>query len=247
MVASELQATSEHRDKLVELLAKLALANSSYSLDQLSLELDERLADRRFVAEHLSGPTGHPGGQSSPANPPDSSGSPASSSSEQVMQQSRHFALGAQLESDSALQWLASDFQSDSVAPIDANLFRTVQSGGGLTNPASASWPPQVCRLCKPQLITSSIVQEPQAETENSKTYNKSSALYPSPSSQVGASSDQGWQLPDSAVCSEFPERSRNWARPLVLTLQSSCVIIALALIGILFRCRKSRVSDRII
>lgn len=237
----ERQATSERRDRLIEQLAKAAALNSSHSLDQLSLELDERLADRRFVAERLfpeaagtnhlaDGPTGN---RAAPM-------------------QSRHFALGAQLESDAALQWLASDLRAmdpSSLSPFEQARFA---AGSALEK---LDWPEQVCRLCRPQAAIMATEGDPPISGQEAAKTNKSSSLLysPSASSQADEPFDQSQQLSAAAMletattCGELPSGSRNWSRPLVLALQSSCVIIALALIGILFRCRKSRVSSILI
>lgn len=77
----------------------------------------------------------------------------------------------------------------------------------------AAGWPRQVCRLCA----------APRARPEG-----------------VGGGSHS------RTNCSEFgagAELAAGWLRPLVASLQALCALATLALIGILLRVRKSRVS----
>lgn len=289
MAASERQVTNEHRDHLVDLLAKAAAANNSHSLDQISLEVEERLADRRFVSERLFGANGATGASGSTT---DYSGQPKSfqqASSSSVSgagnsgnggRQMRHFALGAQLESDAALQWLAGDLQQDQVDGSLSPLEQLQQLGMSVVSSSSAAkqaagWPEQVCRLCRAHHQAGAISAKDLYEhaisdggQQNSGKANRSSDLYShsslsrdapdaagATSATAAAAAEQDSKLRQPhldqvmletvTTCSELADLgNRSWIRPFVLVLQSSCVMITLALIGILFKCRKSRVSS---
>lgn len=92
-----------------------------------------------------------------------------------------------------------------------------------------ASWPNQICRLCKRPIRIHG--------GGNTTTTNQSSINL-----EAAASSNN--VLESGAFCtSEFQLPNTGWIRPFVLGLQSICVLITLALIAILLRVRKSRVS----
>lgn len=281
MAPDERQATSEHRDRLVGLLARAASLNSSHSLDQLSLELDERLADRRFVSERLFPETVAKELPMLKSHSASSSGSHPTLDYQRVagnrqlvaatanIMRSRHFALGVQLESDAALQWLASEFQANDAYSASSSSSSSLSSFEQAAKLAEPDWPEQVCRLCRP--LSQQQQQHQQQPTpgqsgstrmaatldqtnDSNKANNKNSLGGPSSpqdSADLFSDTDQSQRLNlasmlvDATTCSELPDvgNRTNWIRPFVLTLQSSCVIAALALIGILFKCRKSRVS----
>lgn len=93
------------------------------------------------------------------------------------------------------------------------------------------SWPHQICRLCKRTRLANNTDRSINSSNINNKNSNDNDK--------------QAVNVPEvGTFCtSEFQQPNTSWIRPLVLALQSICVLITLALIAILFRVRKSRVS----
>jgi len=188
----ERRATDEHRARLTDLLLA-KLANTTLSPDQLGLQLEGRLADRSFVAAELLRQRQRQRRRHQPAG--------------RQPRAPQYFALGAQFDSDAALEWLS-----------------------GHSSSGADSWPRQLCRACDQPAPTplGLASQEDHVELNAASNNNNSSQ-----------------EIPSITTCDERQLWSPNWRwlRPLVLALQLFCVLLTLALIGLIFRVRKSRVS----
>lgn len=129
----------------------------------------------------------------------------------------QYFALGSQLDSDAALDWF---------------------TGG------RESWPQQICRLCKRMHHGNNSSNN---NSSSSAISNQSINLASEGGLDGGNEKYNGKQvnaLEVGTFCSsEFEQPNTRWIRPLVLVIQSICVLITLALVAILLRVRKSRVS----
>ena len=166
----------------------------------------------------------------------------------------QYFSLGAQLELEAALVWLAAN------------------SSTGQQWQQQWDWPPFVCQLCGPPL-QAKLSAERQGQQRDKIGGAKLDAL------QAGVQADEldakdgpghdncsasSWldgghesQLRQAelepmswAGDTEFEWKYRSppapiaWVRPIALTLQIVCLLITLALIGVILRIRKSRVSS---
>lgn len=133
---------------------------------------------------------------------------------------SQHLALGAQLEADLALEWFAWPNQVNSL-------------------PERSGWPSQVCRLCSRSRPKDSSVGAKQA----------SSSLSLDPTLQ-SSEPDEGADQSDDIYCEQFKSFPGNsfayFIRPFVMTVQLLCASLTLALLIILLRVRKSRVSSNL-
>lgn len=199
------QATELYRDKLAGLAVDMAANSTSSALEQLALELDDQLGDRNLVASSLlSQQQRHQFSRDMVPN--------QTSGGNLV---GRYFALGAQLDSDAALDWLTDSIHRNEKPPI---------------------WPDQICRLCRP---VSTKRPETIGLDELSSSDNQSTA------SQQHQYPHEEFSVSSSFTCYDFRSTSAfDWIRPLVVTLQSICLLITLLLVAILLRIRKSRVSD---
>lgn len=209
MSLEERSNTDKWRDSLAN---QLNSQNASQSLERLALELDEQLGDKLYVANQLRLQQQH---------------TQQRQLAYRGQTNKQFFALGAQLDSDAALEWFTGAHWSAS------------------SEPSYSSPPPtQVCRLCKRTRGTNqSTMKEIRENNDNEPIMNNSN--------ENGVDvelAEQNKREKAGLFCtSDFQQPNTRWIRPLVLVLQSICVLITMILIAILLRVRKSRVSVQLV
>lgn len=225
------EANERIRAKLTEQLANFGTQNSSFALDRLGLEADERLGEKSSVWNNfLRAPKGA-----------------AQNSTTKTI---GYFELGARLETDSKLELLVQtlDGQSDDdVAKSSAWPEQTCRicsdrkwatksdkkeppdSAINDDSDASSPFDPSARLGGRPQTTT----------TTTTATWDdglESTANKQLDSSDTGDADDC---FDDSSFVSEL-----KWIRPAVLSMQSICGLITILLVSALLRLRRSRVSS---
>jgi len=226
------------REQLVDSLLARASGNSSLEfLQQLSSER-QQFANSLVSAQHhrvgaLLASRRQSAGSSSSLNS-NSNGRPASKT---LKNQASYFTLGAQLEADAVLELTANSTQPLEAAPSSASSEQHQQAQQ--EEPISGQlWPQmgrKVCTVCAGKARASQQEGAPDEELqcdEELQTAGGQPEGRPLGSPPLGQRRGRdGHQL-------------ASWTRPIVLGLQSSCILLTLALIGIILRIRKSRVSS---